>query len=134
MIKDKNNDLGLLILRFAVGALMLFHGISKIGALGMIEGILASKGLPTAMAYGVYITEIIAPLLILIGYRTRLSSLVYVSGCIFAFLLVHTRDFFALNDHGGWKIELLGLYTLGAVALFFTGGGKYATSTSNRWD
>jgi hypothetical protein len=30
------------------------------------------------------------------------------------------QDIFTLNEYGGWAVELLGLYLLGAVALFFT--------------
>jgi putative oxidoreductase len=44
---------------------------------------LADKGIPSFMAYGVYLTEIVAPLLILIGFRTRLASLAYVIGFIY---------------------------------------------------
>lgn len=130
----KNNDLGLLILRVAVGALMLLHGVSKLGGVEPIAGMLSGKGLPAFMAYGVYITEIVAPLLILVGFRTRLASAVYVSGTLFALFLVHSSEMFSLNENGGWAIELLGLYTLGAVTLFFTGGGKWGVSHRNQWD
>jgi putative oxidoreductase len=45
---------------------------------------LSATVLPAFSAYGVYITEIVAPVLILIGFRTRLASAVYVSGALFA--------------------------------------------------
>ncbi|MCG8328431.1 MAG: DoxX family protein [Chitinophagales bacterium] len=131
---DKNTDLGLLILRIAISVLMLLHGIAKLGGVSGIEGMLGNAGLPTFLAYGVYVTEIIAPLFILAGYRTRLASIVYMFGVLVAIFLVHSGDVFSLNQHGGWGIELLGLYLFGAVALFFTGGGKIAVSTSNKWD
>ena len=130
----KNTDLGLLFVRIAVGALMLLHGIAKIGQTTFIEGMLADKGLPAIMAYGVYLTEIVAPLLILLGFRTRLAAIAYVFGILFIIFLVHANAIFSLNENGGWAIELLGLYLFGAVALFFTGGGKYAVSSSNSWD
>lgn len=129
-----NTNLGLLIIRFSVGALMLLHGIAKIGNTTFIEGMLADKGLPAIMAYGVYLTEIIAPLLILIGFRTRLAAIAYVFGILFIVFLVHSQDILSLNKNGGWAIELLGLYLFGAVALFFTGGGKYAISATSTWD
>lgn len=130
----KNTSLGLLIVRIAVGALMLLHGIAKIGQTTFIEGMLADQGLPTIMAYGVYLTEIVAPLLILIGFRTRLAALAYTFGVLFIMFLAHAKDIFTLNEYGGWAVELLGLYLLGAVALFFTGAGKFAVSSSNSWD
>jgi len=133
-IMNKNTDLGFLVLRIAIGALMLFHGIAKLSGVSFIEGMLHEKGLPTFLAYGVYITEIIAPVLILVGYRTRLASAAYVLGLLFTVVLVHSGDLFSLNENGGWQLELIGLYLLGALALFFTGGGKFAVSTINKWD
>jgi putative oxidoreductase len=130
----KNTNLGLLFVRISVGALMLLHGIAKIGQTTFIEGMLADKGLPSFMAYGVYLTEIVAPLLILIGFRTRLVSIAYVFGISFIMFVVHLDELFSLNENGGWSVELLGLYLFGAVALFFTGAGKYAISSTNRWD
>ncbi|MBC5841625.1 DoxX family protein [Flavobacterium sp. F-380] len=129
-----NTNLGLVLIRFSVGALMLLHGIAKIGNTSFIEEMLADKGLPVVLAYGVYITEIVAPLLILIGFRTRLAAGAYVFGILFIIFLVHSQEVFTLNKNGGWAIELLGLYLFGALALFFTGGGKYSVSTSNAWD
>jgi putative oxidoreductase len=134
LIMYKNTDLGLLFVRIAVGALMLLHGIAKIGQTTFIEGMLADKGLPAIMAYGVYLTEIVAPLLILVGFRTRLAAIAYVFGILFIIFLVHANAIFSLNENGGWAIELLGLYLFGAVALFFTGGGKYAISATSAWD
>lgn len=130
----KNNDLGLFILRVAVGLLMLLHGIAKIGHTTFIEGMLTEKGLPEIMAYGVYITEILAPILILIGYRTRLAAAAYVFGILFIIGLVHSQEIFLLNRNGGLELELLALYLLGGLALFFTGGGKLAASSYNKWD
>lgn len=130
----KNTDLGLLVLRIAIGGLMLLHGIAKLKGISYIEGMLTEKGFPSFMAYGVYITEIVAPFLVLIGYRTRLASLVYAFGAIFIIFLAHSQEIFSLNDYGGWAIELIGLYLLGSVALFFTGGGKFGVSSSNIWD
>jgi putative oxidoreductase len=130
----KNTNLGLLFVRISVGALMLLHGIAKIGQTAFIEGMLADKGIPSFMAYGVYLTEIVAPLLILIGFRTRLASLAYVIGILFILFVVHINELFSLNENGGWAVELLGLYLFGAVALFFTGAGKYAISSTNNWD
>lgn len=130
----KNTDLGLLVLRVAVGLLMLLHGIAKIGNTGFIEGMLAEKGLPEFMAYGVYITEVIAPLLILIGLRTRLAAAAYALGVLFIIGLVHADQIFSLTKNGGWELELVGLYLLGSVALFFTGGGKLAVSHYHKWD
>lgn len=134
-VLEKNIDLGLLILRISVGGLMLLHGISKLqhGA-GFIEQVVLNAGLPSFVAYGVYVGEVIAPLLIIIGLCTRGAAAVFAFNCLVATLLVHSQDIFTLSAQGGWALELLGLYFLGAVALAFTGGGKYAVSSKYIWD
>lgn len=131
----KNNDFGLLILRITIGLLMLLHGISKFsGGLEFISGMLVEKGLPGFFAYGVIIGEVLAPILIVVGFRTRIAALIYAFNCLVAVLMVHSQDIFKISDHGGWELELLGLYFFTALALFFTGGGKFAVSKNNNWD
>ncbi|WP_163406908.1 DoxX family protein [Flavobacterium ajazii] len=131
----KNNDLGLLILRITIGLLMLLHGLAKFGGgLEFISGMLVEKGLPGFFAYGVLVGEILAPIAILIGFRTRLAALVYAFNCLVAVLMAHSADIFKLSEHGGWALELLGLYFFTALALFFTDGGKLAVSKNNSWD
>lgn len=130
----RNIDSGLLLIRISIGVLMLLHGISKIGKLEFIKMMLTKHNLPEFLAFGVYLGEIIAPLLIIIGFRTRLAASVFAFNAMMAVFLAHSADIFSLNDFGGWGIELLGLYLFGALALFFSGGGKYSISTSNKWD
>ncbi|WP_430814695.1 DoxX family protein [Carboxylicivirga sp. RSCT41] len=130
----RNLDLGLLVLRLSVGILMLLHGLAKLSGLGFIKGMLSEAGLPAFIAYGVYLGEIVAPILIIVGYRTRLVSVVYIVNVLVAIFLVHANDIFTLNQHGGWGIELLGLYLFGAVALFLTGAGRLSISSGHKWD
>jgi len=130
----KNTDIGLLILRITIAGLMLFHGVAKLGHLDGIKNMVSSSGLPEFMGYGVYITEIIAPLLILIGLRSRLASFVFFLGMITIIFLAHSDTIFSISEKGALINELIYLYTFGALVLFFTGGGKYSVSTSNNWD
>ncbi|WP_416443354.1 DoxX family protein [Leeuwenhoekiella sp. A16] len=128
-------NLGLLILRVTLGILMLFHGFSKMmNGLEGIKGMLESYGLLSVIAYGVLIGEVIVPILLVIGFRTRIAALVYAINMLIAVMLVHINDIFTLSTTGGWTLELQGLYFFGALALFFTGAGKFAVSVSNRWD
>lgn len=132
----QNKDLGLLILRLSVGLLMLPHGIHKLlnsGALGYIQSLLEAKGLPAFISYGVFVGEIVAPLLIVIGFRTRISALVLAATGLMILFLGYD-NLFALTQYGGWVAELAGLFLFGALSLAFTGGGKYALSTNNQWD
>ncbi|WP_029489580.1 DoxX family protein [Aquimarina agarivorans] len=124
----KNIDLGLLLSRITIGGLMLFHGVAKLSNLNGIKSMLAEAGLPELFAYGVYISELIAPLLILIGFKIRLASLAFFFGMIAALFLAHSDNLFALSKSGGLEIELILLYAFGGLMFFFTGAGKYAVS------
>ena len=131
----RNLALGLLILRLSVGILMLLHGLAKFGgALTFIESMLIEKGIPGFLAYGVLVGEIIAPVAIIVGFRTRIAAFIFVINCLVAMLLAHSNEIFSMSEHGGWALELLGLYMFGALALVFTGGGTYAVSKTNTWD
>lgn len=130
MINPFQNDaLGKLILRLTVGVLMLFHGIDKITNTGSVEfigGKLAETGLPSAVAYGVYLGEVIAPLMIVFGFFSRVGGLIIAGNMLFAIGLMHTGGVFALTNHGGWALELQGFYLFGALAIVFLGSGRYA--------
>lgn len=131
----KNNDLGLLVVRVSFGLLMLLHGIAKLQhGTGFIADLLSSFGLPSGIAYGVYIGEIIAPLMLILGYKTRIATLIIAFTMVVAGYLVHSADFFSLSETGGWALELVGLFFFGTLALFFTGGGRYSISNKNTWD
>ena len=124
-----NDDLGKLILRLTVGILMLFHGVAKImnpGSVDFIGSALAGSGLPSILAYGVYIGEVIAPLMIIVGLYCRYGAIIVVINMVFAILLMHSGDIFALTDHGGWRLELQGVFLFGAVAIMFLGSGRQA--------
>jgi putative oxidoreductase len=124
---ETRNDAGKLVLRALLAILILFHGVSKlIGGVGFITGMLAKAGLPGALGYLVYVGEVVAPLLMLFGVFTRVAALVVVVNMIVALLLVHTSQFFTLNDTGGWALELQGMYLGAAVAVALLGAGRYS--------
>jgi putative oxidoreductase len=126
-IHNPMDDRGKLLLRVLLAVLILFHGVSKlIGGVGPISGMLMKAGLPGAFGYLVYIGEVVAPLLILVGVFTRAAALIVVVNMIVALLLVHTRQFFTLNDTGGWALELQGMYLGTAVAIALLGAGRYS--------
>jgi putative oxidoreductase len=130
MMQQLGNDAaGKLILRLTVGGLMLFHGVSKLmhpGSVDFIGSRLTESGLPALLAYGVYVGEIIAPLMLILGILCRVGGLLVVVNMLFAVLLVHTGDILALTEHGGWRLELQAFYLFGALALMLLGSGKYA--------
>ncbi|MFA7083686.1 MAG: DoxX family protein [Arcobacteraceae bacterium] len=121
------DDLGKLILRFTIGFLMLFHGYDKLtNGIDGIKFLVTRDGLPEFLAYGVYVGEVVVPILIIIGLFTRISSIIYAATMLFAIYLAHAQDVFAISEKGAWAIELQALFMLGALALAFLGAGKYS--------
>jgi len=121
-------DMGKLILRLSLGGMMLFHGYKKaMHGIGMIKSMVVSAGFPEALAYGVYVGEIVAPILIIIGLYTRLSALIFASTMAFAIYLAHASHLFGIDAKtGGLLIETPLLFMMGAISLMFIGGGRYS--------
>lgn len=121
--------LGKLILRLSVGGLVLLHGVAKVlhpDALGFIRGQLEASGLPDALVYGVYLGELVGPILVILGIFTRLGAFMIVVNMVFAITLVHSTELLQLTQHGGWQLELQGMFLFGAAAILFMGGGRLA--------
>lgn len=121
------DDAGKLILRITLGVLILLHGVSKLtkGVSG-IEGMLQGVGLPASFALGVYIGEVLAPILVLIGFYARVGAGLIVVNMLFAVLLAHSHEVFALTKNGAWALELQGMFLFTALAIAFMGPGRYS--------
>lgn len=126
----RSTDLGLLLLRIALGGLMLFQGMHKlIYGVGFIGDMLAAIGLPSFIAYGSLLAELVASLMIICGIWTRLASVVFAGNMMVAILMAHASEMFSLSPMtGGLVIELPLLYLLGAAVLCLTGGGRFAVT------
>jgi putative oxidoreductase len=129
-------DSGKLLLRAVLAILLLFHGFSKLtGGIAPIIGMVEKAGLPGAFGYLVYIGEVVAPLLILVGVFTRPAALVAAINMVVALLLAHTSQFVSINETGGWALELQGMYLAGALAVALLGAGRYSLGgTSGRFN
>ena len=132
----RSDDGGKLVLRMAIGALMLLHGIAKLkSGVGGIEGMLTSSGLSPALAYLVYVGEILAPLGLILGVFTRISAAIVLVNMLFAIGLAHLGQVFSLTKSGGWGIELQALFLFGSLAVVLLGPGRFSMQSSgSRWN
>lgn len=117
-------SIGTLLLRLGFGGLMLTHGIPKL--LEFIGGNLEIVGDPLGLgalitSVLVIIGEVISPLLVIIGYKVRLSTLPTVITMGVASFMIHGADPLA-------KKEMALLYLIGYMAIAFIGAGKYSVS------
>jgi len=120
-------DLGKLVLRLALGVLMLLHGIAKISSgPGGIIGMVQEAGLPGPIGYLVYVGEVLAPLLVILGLWTRPAAAVIAVNMVFAVGLAHMDHLWALTKNGGWALELQGLFFFVALAVALIGAGRFS--------
>jgi putative oxidoreductase len=129
MKNDGRADLGKLVLRLALGLLILLHGIAKLrGGLDPIVGMVQAHGLPGFVAYGALVGEVLAPLMVLAGFHARIGAALVAFNMLVAFALAHMGQLGQLNEPGGWALELQGMFLATAVAIALIGPGRYSVN------
>lgn len=123
------DDFGKLVLRLALGILILFHGIAKLqSGVGGMAPMLAGVGLPPWVAYGVYVGEIVGPVMVILGLFTRTGAFLIFVNMLFAIFLVHRPELLQFGKQGGWALELQGMFLFAALAITFMNPGRYAVT------
>jgi len=131
------SDTGKLVLRLAVALLLGFHGINKLrSGVGWMAAPLHAHHLPAFLAYGVFVAEVLAPALLIVGILTRPAALVIAFELTMAlYLVVGPKTFGLVPQTGALGGELQLLYISAALAIVLLGSGRYALSKGRgRWD
>ena len=124
------HDTAKLLLRLTVGIMMLFHGIEKvINGINGVKHLVTNSGLPEFLAYGVYVGEIVLPILIILGLYARIASLLLALNMAIAIFLAYGSSLFELGKFGAPLMELPLLYLMMSVLVFMLGSGKYSVNT-----
>tara|TARA_B000000475_G_scaffold204922_1_gene167124 strand:- start:566 stop:937 length:372 start_codon:yes stop_codon:yes gene_type:complete len=116
------NNIALLLIRIVFAGSMLYgHGLSKFYRL--IEGNLSFAnpigiGEAPTLVLAVF-SEFLAPLFILIGYKTKIFSFFPAATMFVAAFIVHLSDPFA-------RKEKAILFLIGFVVIMMMGPGKYS--------
>ncbi|MBT8257057.1 MAG: DoxX family protein [Bacteroidia bacterium] len=121
MIKSNNSSLALTVLRVGISALMLGHGIPKINRLFESPIEFADPiGLgPTVSLILTLIGEVVAPVLIIVGWKTRLAAIPAFITMVVAAFVVHGADPFR-------KKEMAIIYALVFLVIMIGGPGKFS--------
>ncbi|HEU0202059.1 MAG TPA: DoxX family protein [Burkholderiaceae bacterium] len=130
------DDAGKLLLRLTIGVLLLLHGVRKIsnGVAGLV-GVVEKTGLPGELGYLVYIGEVVAPILLIIGLWSRIAALVVAINMVVAIALAHADELFLFTRTGAWALELQGLFLFGALAIALLGAGRFSLGgAAGRWN
>ena len=124
----KNVDLGLLFIRLGLGICLFMHGFGKIlHGVGGVKSILVDAGLPSFLAYFAYLSEVLAPIMIAVGFYSRLGAILVLGTSItILYSYYGFANLFALNEVNGFKSELIYLYIAISLCILFIGSGKYA--------
>jgi putative oxidoreductase len=136
MTQASSADTGKLILRITCAGLLLFHGSYKLfGEIESTASMVEKAGLPGILAYGTIVGEFVAPIFIIVGYKTRLAALVVAFNMLCSILIAHRDIMFKVNDYWGWMIELNVFFMMAAISIFFLGAGKWSLSRgTGKWD
>lgn len=133
MSQSSLDDLAKLLLRVVLGILILMHGWAKLRTgIGGIEAMLAVRGLPAFLAWGVYVGEVLAPVLLILGICTRLGAALITVNMLVAVLLAHSGHLAQVTANGGWRLELQAMFLVAAIAVLMLGSGRHALG--GRWN
>jgi len=116
----RNIDFGLLILRVGLAGMLLTHGTPKF--LEFIGGNMSVVGDPIGIGALIssilaILAEFIAPVLVLIGLKTRMAAILVMILMVVAAFVVHAGDPFSVKEKAL-------LYLIGFTAIALMGAGK----------
>lgn len=121
---NRLQPLGLLVLRLALGAVMIAHGWQKVyGGIPQLMEMLRHMGIPGWMGYLTAAAEFGGGILLVIGFLTRLAALAIFIDMLVAIAKVHLpHGFFAKT--GGYEFPLVCAAV--AFSLIWSGAGPMA--------
>ncbi|OPA79939.1 hypothetical protein BFG04_00540 [Campylobacter pinnipediorum subsp. pinnipediorum] len=127
-----NVDLALLFVRLGLAFTIIFHGIAKAshGIAKIQDQLINMLGFPeligTYFAYLVYLGEIVAPIMLILGVFSRLAAVFTLGTTLFIFIVKHSVLFGLDARTGGLILAEAYFYLTSSLAIIFAGSGKYA--------
>jgi len=132
-----NADLGLLLLRLAVGGTIWAHGAQKLlgwfggpGPAGFV-GFLSSMHVPALFAWLAILAEFFGGIALVLGVGARLAGLVVAIDMLVAICLVHIKNgFFLGGPKPGFEYALL--LGVASLVIAIAGPGAFALAMRGR--
>ncbi len=121
-----------LIARLSVGVLLLLHGVHKLlNGIEPIKHMVTQHNLPETLSYGVYLGELVGPMLVILGLFSRLGGTLIVLNMLTAIFLSQMHNLLVLNAQGGYALELDMLYLAGGLCVMLSGAGRLSLAGAN---
>lgn len=135
-------DVGLLLLRFAVGGTFFAHGMQKVFGLWGGPGVAGfARNLEgfgfrqaTALSWATGIAELVAGAFVVLGVVTPLAAAGLLAIKISAVTVKVGNGFFIASPAGAGAVELDVVLGLAAAALALTGAGRIALDKGRTWN
>jgi putative oxidoreductase len=141
LVWNGGTDIGLLLLRFAVGGVLFAHGAQKVfglwGGTGiaefarMLEGYGYQQSVTLSWVAGV--AELVGGAFVVLGVLTPLAAAGLLAIMINAVLVKLNNGFFLTSAAGSDAIEFDLVLGLASAALVFTGPGRIALDNGRPW-
>ncbi|MFT5717983.1 MAG: putative oxidoreductase [Oleiphilaceae bacterium] len=128
-----NTDTGALILRVALGSVLISHSLYLKMVVFTLAGTaqyFSSIGLPEVLAYIVFFVEVVSGVSLVLGFNTRFFSALIIPVLLGATWVHSVNGWLFTNSGGGWEYPLF--LSLMAITQLSLGGGKYAITTCFR--
>lgn len=120
----KNHDLGMLLLRLAVGVIFIAHGWDKLSDMDSTIAFFAQLGFPAVLAYLVAVIELLGGIALVVGLWTDLAALLLA--IIMVVALVYVKMATLKVGLIGYEIDFVLLAA--NLAIMFVGPGKYVVN------
>jgi putative oxidoreductase len=126
-----NLDVALLVLRLALAAVLLYHGLPKLMNFGATVAGFQSMNVPapTLTAAFAILSEVIGGILILLGIAVDLAGVLVIIDMLGAIFTVHWANGFDFTK-GGWEHPFTVLVM--ALTLALAGPGDYSVGARKR--
>lgn len=126
---SQGNDAGKLVLRLALGILLLLHGMAKLQTpeiFSAMEPTLTALQLPPQTAWFTLVGEVLAPILLIAGVFSRVAGIMIALQMAAIMIVGYTSELGSFQPLGGYALELQAIFLFTGIAIACLGSGVYA--------